>query len=295
MRLTRISCRTERVSPRLLRREENRVPLPGWRGTYFKGLSKGTTMTGYDPKSCSALERPFYRPVEAALRWCGLINHEEMIIKTLKGEAIPPFGAFPQWPCLRANTEKILDAIANREIPHGRDGKNVGDNDHVAPARLTVRHTDLRAWMDRYYPDQKPAFLFDEVERNTHRAINADSFRALQADRDALAASVEKARLWGNEIREELNKVKAERDELLAQSASGREPNARAESTYQTIIAALVSLMLDKTPAGKKHSVFDSQAAIIEALVTHNPGAPGLSVRNLEAKFAEARRALEAV
>ena len=27
--------------PRLLRREENRVPLPGWRGTYFKDDAEG--------------------------------------------------------------------------------------------------------------------------------------------------------------------------------------------------------------------------------------------------------------
>lgn len=30
-------ARPDRAMPRLLRREENRVPLPGWRGTYFKG------------------------------------------------------------------------------------------------------------------------------------------------------------------------------------------------------------------------------------------------------------------
>ncbi|RBL87878.1 hypothetical protein DDE05_00435 [Streptomyces cavourensis] len=35
--------------------------------------------------------------------------------------------------------------------------------------------------------------MFDEIERTTHTAINADSFRALQAERDALKARIEKA------------------------------------------------------------------------------------------------------
>ena len=55
---------------------------------------------------------------------------------------MPAIYDFPQWPCLRLNAEKIFDAIENNEIPHGRDGKTVFDNDHVTSARVTVRHTD---------------------------------------------------------------------------------------------------------------------------------------------------------
>jgi hypothetical protein len=36
--------------------------------------------SSYDSNSCSPLERPFYRPVEAAIRWCGLIAHESEIL-----------------------------------------------------------------------------------------------------------------------------------------------------------------------------------------------------------------------
>lgn len=50
--------------------------------------------------------------------------------------------------------------------------------------------------MSKHYPDQKPAFLFDETERSTHNAINADSFRALQVDRDAARARLERAEEW---------------------------------------------------------------------------------------------------
>ncbi|MDP1857687.1 MAG: hypothetical protein Q8K82_03400, partial [Gemmatimonadaceae bacterium] len=83
-------------------------------------------MDGYNEKSCNALEKPFYRPVEAALRWCGLIAHEVEILTALHGGCdIPRTGQFPRWPCLQANTERILDAVMHGNIPHGRDGKTV--------------------------------------------------------------------------------------------------------------------------------------------------------------------------
>lgn len=38
---------------------------------------------GYDSKGCNALQRPFYRPVEAALRWCNLTQHEGTILQSI--------------------------------------------------------------------------------------------------------------------------------------------------------------------------------------------------------------------
>lgn len=67
-------------------------------------------MSGYDEKSCSVVEKSYYRPIEAALRWCGLIQHETTILQKTGKEAVPPADAFPQWPCLRANAEKIFEA-----------------------------------------------------------------------------------------------------------------------------------------------------------------------------------------
>ncbi len=252
-------------------------------------------MDGYNEKSCNALEKPFYRPVEAALRWCGLIGHESEILAALHGGCdIPKTGQFPRWPCLQANTERILDAIMHGNIPHGRDGKTVTDGDHVRADRLTVRHTDLREWMAKHYPDQKPAFLFDEVERKTHAAINADSFRALQADRDALKARIDKAEEWAKTIIAEKNALLGERDSLRAMVEKMNAPGERAETTYLNIIGAMLALMLGKSPAGKPQSVFDNQAAIIAALLGHHEGKPGISARTLEEKFAAGKRSLTA-
>ncbi|MBM3365606.1 MAG: protein kinase [Betaproteobacteria bacterium] len=251
-------------------------------------------MDGYNAKSCNALEKPFYRPVEAALRWCGLIAHEDQILTSIGEDGIPKTGQFPQWPCLQANTEKILDAIMYGSIPHGRDGRSVAAGDHVAKARLTVRHNDLREWMAKHYPDQKPEFLFDETERQTHAVINADAFRALQADRDALRAKLDNEVEKLKTITTEREKLTGERDSLRAMVDKNVVPGDRAETTYLNTIAALLNLMLGKSPAGRKHSVFDSEAAIITAILAQHEGKPGISERTLESKFAAAKRSLTA-
>lgn len=194
-------------------------------------------MDQYNERSCNALEKPFYHPVEAALRWCELIEQEALILKKLGGDVIPKTGQFPMWPCLQANTEKIFDAIAHGNIPHGRDGQAVSGNDTVARARLTVRHTDLREWMTKHYPDQKPAFLFDEIERKTHSAINADAFQALQVDRDALRADLEKANLCVTDTLLELDAMRGERDSLRLMVEKGLASTER--NTLLIIIAAL--------------------------------------------------------
>lgn len=246
--------------------------------------------SSYDSRSCNPLEKPFYRPVEAAIRWCGLIAHEGEILGNLGTDIIPKSGQFPMWKCLQANTEKILDAIENRDIAYGRDGKTVTPGEPVAAARRTVRHTDLKQWMTTHFPDQKPAFLFDEIERKTHAAVNIDSFQALQVDRDAARAELAVATRWADDYVGKHKAAVAELDSLRAAANKGVDPGPRSEATYQSIIGGLIDLMLGKTPAGKPGSVYMSQAAIIDALSIKFENVPGMSKRNLELKFAEARR-----
>ncbi|WP_334159761.1 ATP-binding protein [Achromobacter insolitus] len=190
-------------------------------------------MSGYDAKSCNALEKPYYRPIEAALRWCGLIDQEALILTTVGDDLVPGPAMFPRWPCLRANAERILEATLNNELPYGRDGRTVSAGDQVAKHRITIRHSDLKFWMESFYPGQKPAFLFDEIERTTHAAINADSFRALQAERDALKARIEKAEAaWKEQAAPAIKELEA-----LKRNASQLATTER--NTLLIIIAAL--------------------------------------------------------
>lgn len=249
--------------------------------------------SGYDSKSCNALEKPFYKPIEAALRWCNLIAQEEVILRAVGEAVIPTPSMFPQWPCLRANAERILDAVLNGGLTYGRDGRSVVTGEQVAKARLTIRHADLKEWMQKYYPDQKPAFLFDEIEKATHTAINADTFRALQADRDALKARLEKATEVYRELKQDNDIITAERDSLRAIVEKMSAPSERAETTYLNVIGGLVELMLSQSPGGKAHSIFNSQGAIIAALLGYYEGKPGIAARTLEEKFAAGKRSLK--
>jgi hypothetical protein len=242
---------------------------------------------GYDPKSCNALQRPFYRPVEAALRWCNLTEHEETVLKALGDEIVPRVGQFPQWPCLQANTEKILDAIEHGELTRGRDGRTVKPTERVNIQRLTVRHTDLRAWMLQHHPGSKPVFLFDEVERSVHSAINADTFRSLQADRDGLKARIEKATEIYKALRHDRDEIEAQRALLAAIVEKQSVPGQRTKATYLTIIGGLLELV--RSPRQGR----DSDAAVIRELVENYDDKSGISKTTLEMCFSEAKRQLK--
>ncbi len=249
---------------------------------------------GYNPKSCNALEKPYYSPIEAAIRWCGLIEHEASILASMAhhGVHIPLPGQFPSWPCLRLNVEKILDAFEHG-LQHGRDGKPVQKGEHVASYRRTVRHADLKEWMAKHYPDQKPAFLFDEVERNTHAVIDVQTFTALHAKLTALEAERERVLALSREIMAERDRLLGERDTLRAMVEKMGAPGEKAETTFLNIIGGLLGLMLGETPSGKPQSVFANQSAIISALLAHYGDKPGISDRTLEGKFAAANRSLK--
>jgi hypothetical protein len=67
----------------------------------------------------------------------------------------------------------------------------------------------------------------------------------------------------------------------------------REKDNLLRIIGGLVELILGKTQSGKKHSIFESQEAVIDWLGATFPNARGLKERNLDGKFAEGKRLLK--
>jgi hypothetical protein len=76
-------------------------------------------------------------------------------------------------------------------------------------------------------------------------------------------------------------------------SSDAKPLGQREQTTLLNIAGGLLHLLLGQSPGGKPHSVFKSQAAIIDALVATYPGKPGMSKRTLEEKLALARRFLD--
>lgn len=237
-----------------------------------------------------------YYPVPAAaLLWCGVPpdDVQEELNRISPHPHIRGVFTHPFIPCFEVRCRIIHDAIESRTLAASRENGKVTD-EHIAPERRHVSREHLKAWIAKEHPADKPAFLFDEVERKTHSSINADTFRALQADRDAARAELEKVKAWAAETSREMDAMRGERDSLRAMVDKASAPGERAETTYLNIIGAMLALMLGKSPAGKPQSVFDNQAAIIAALLGHYEGKPGISARTLEDKFAAAKRSLTA-
>lgn len=233
----------------------------------------------------------FYRPIDAALRWCNLFRYEAQIVQAAWSYPEQLSTLFPQWPCLHANTEKIFDAVRNQELPFGFFGVTVAPDTPIDCRLLTVRHTDLKWWMFHHYPDQRPTFLFGKLLAENEQ-ISVDTYLTLRADREALEVELKASGAALRELLEELKAIGLERESLRALVKAQGKLSERSETGYQHVIGALLETLLGSSPAGKPNSVFDSQAAIVDSITAHYEGTPGLSKRSLDEKFAAARRSL---
>lgn len=242
------------------------------------------------PKDLRRLSKVYYRPIEAAIRWSGLARHERRILKTLNGRRSPEADQFPRWPALRLNTERIYDAIRHDELPYGIAGVTVRDGSHIEDANLTVRHVDLRAWMVRYYPDETPAFLFAPSEPPAQIGIDLDAVHALVLEREAFRSLSEERERALIELKR--SQAALMRTAEARSSTPTDELGPRSELTYLHIIGAFLTVLLGRSPAGQRYSSFETQDAIIAALIAHHGGRLGITERTLAAKFAAARRAL---
>ncbi len=249
----------------------------------------------WENDSCEAVQSYFtvYRVPVAAALWCGIEPKEVEEHLALSTEVARGILKHPYINCLEPRCRAIQDAIVKGLLPCSREnGKVVPTEEHVAPERRHISRQHLKEWIADQFPSDKPAFLFDEIERNSHTAINKDAYQALQAERDGLRARIEKAA-------DEYRKLRVERDELITEIEKLNEQikpvkdlGLRAETTYLNIIGGLVALFLMKSPAGKPHSVFSTQSALIDQLMA-NFKKPGITERTLQEKFAAAKKSLD--
>ncbi|WP_065943453.1 hypothetical protein [Pseudomonas sp. 25 R 14] len=247
----------------------------------------------YTPNSCHPEEKVFYRPIDAAIRWCNLMAHEAQILESAWCCPSLLASTFPQWPCLHLNTEKIFDAVRNQELPCGVLGATVAPGTPFDCRLLTVRHIDLKGWMHHHYPDQRPAFLFGTPSPNTEH-ISYTTYLTLRADRDALHIQLKAQEAAHRQLLDELNAAGLEREQLHALADAQAPLSERSQVAYSNTIGALVDTLLGVTPAGKPNSVFNNQAAIVDSITAHHGHVLGLSKRSLDQKFAAGRRSLAA-
>jgi hypothetical protein len=236
---------------------------------------------------------PFYSVPDAALLWCGVPIEQ---IQEHLGKAVEIHSgifSLPYMPCFEKKCKVIHWALNSRELPVYREQGNIA-TDHVTPNRRHVRREDLKVWIAKNFPDDKPEFLFDKVERSAHSSITTKAFQALQVELIAKDLKLNDAKECVQNITKERDELKAERDKqqsFLKKRKKDLEPiHPRSETTYLNTIGAMLKLMLSSSPAGKKHSVYDNQAAIVDALLSHydNGCRQGIKRDTLAKKFAAA-------
>lgn len=250
----------------------------------------------YNKNDCEHLSayHAYYAIPVAAMLWCNVPPDQvqEELERSSPHAHIRGVLTHPFIPCLEVRCRILHEAVESGVLPASREN-GVVTTDHIAPERRYVSRENLKAWIAKEHPSDKPAFLFDEIERSTHAAINAASFRALQADLDATRAELEKAKKRLIQATSEMDAMRGERDSLRAIVDKQSAPGARAETTYLNIIGGLLGLMLGTSLGGQKGSIYESQAAIIDALLAHHGGKPGIADSTLEQKFAEANRSIK--
>lgn len=245
----------------------------------------------HENKNDVPTSKVFYRPIEASIRWAGLLRYEQVILASISSPRdLPQSLDCPRLEELRLYTERIYDGILNRDLPFGQNGITLNDAALLEDPDLTVRHTDLKCWMRTHYPEHRPSFLFCRSERIAHPVISLETGQAMLVERQALQSALEQAR-------RQLHALQEQHEALLKQPsvipACAQCPiSDRAEVTYLNIIGGMLELMLGQSPSGTPYSSFRTQEAVVSALVAHHSGAMGIAERTLNGKFATARRRL---
>ena len=222
----------------------------------------------------SGIWKIYYRPLEAAIRWVA-IDDEQKILKSVGGDLRPDLNRLSRWPAVYFYNELIHDAIINKELPCGKNGVTC----EVSPddPDLTVRRIDLIRWASKNYPFDKPGFLFSEEERGISTGIDIRALLTLLINNHLLKESVSYQNQTIKNLERQCTSLKENPGEL----------KERSENTYLSIIGAMLDILVKDSPCE-----LSNQEAIIDALLTHFPGRPGLSERTLRSKFAAARRVI---
>ena len=209
----------------------------------------------WEDDNCAAMKAHYavFSIPKAAAMWCGvpedqideIVGEAKPLSESCLGKCIWTHYAVP---CMEPRSRAIAEAIEDGSLPHGReDGKTLPQDELAAAHRRHVFGRDLRNWMEKTFPSEKPAFLFDDIEHSAQSAISADAYRSLKADRGALQKRVDNATETYKTLRQEKDAIAAERDSLKPELDKSAIPNERVEATYLNIIGAMLDPMLGKS------------------------------------------------
>ena len=193
-----------------------------------------------------------YSIPEAAALWCEIAEADlqRVIGEVTEYSILGGVYKHPYISCLEIFSTIIGLAVEERILPHSREnGRELLHDDGMAAYhRRHVTGKNLREWMEIYHPNEKPSFLFDDLERDTHTAISAESYRSLTVDRDALKARIDKAEVEYRKLKakniELTNELNIRNGEMASNSITDT-----TQRNYELAIGLLTKALADKAGA----------------------------------------------
>lgn len=235
--------------------------------------------------------RNFYHPLEAAILWSDLGPFELEIVQAGREDLDSLVRLFPQWPYLHTYVERIYDAIYCHELPATFLGQPVTCNLQSERAFFTIRHSDLRIWISRYFPDDKPAFLFNKTGDHTH-CISLGAYLVQEAEIQTCNRVIEELRIEISSLKADLQEKTQQCETATRHAEEADLPSESSKIVFYMIIGALLDVSVGSSPNGQTQSIYKNQSAMVEAIITRYSHLPGISKRTLDRKFAEGRRHL---
>lgn len=235
--------------------------------------------------------RNSYHPIDAAILWCDLSEHEDEILQVELSRPGSLRKHFPQWPRLHDHLECIYDAILSGELPATYLGHPITSDSHVHRVYYSVRRTDLLVWFVRSHPDQKPAFLFSQNVDHSG-CVSLDAHLAKQAELDFAVHEIELLQQTYSATANEMAELSTLNDKLKARLDSLGIPSEISEAMHHMLVGAMLEVTLGISKDGQVQSIYKSQSALVEEITRRFPGVTGLSKSTLDRRFADARRHL---
>ena len=198
-----------------------------------------------------------YAPLRVNLEGCWEKSFEQLP-DTLKSLVKRAYFAFP-W--------NSLDAANRQSIAAQHDYQHDPNHEPATYFELVCFCEDLKVWIEKARQDSNDAKVV--VLRDVADRIE----QILDADRERVGG--------------EIQGLRAAR---TTQETSGKV----RDTTYLNIIGALLDCIFGEAPGAEKHPSFSNQSALVTLLDEKYKGFSGLSKRNLEKYFAEAKRNLKA-
>ncbi|MFN1266825.1 ATP-binding protein [Pseudomonas lundensis] len=237
------------------------------------------------------LIKAYYHPIEAAIRWSNLHRFELSILAHLGPRMRPNPDDFPRWPALYLNSERLYCALSNGDLPFGKRGIICQDLNLLDDPDLSICEPHLKAWMQRDYPEEKPSFLYGPAER---RGLTWMALQEMSANHAALKVQLDMCAEKAAQLKERNTLLKRALAEVRRLPPPGEVLSDRGRSALLNIIGGLLTTLRGSSPGGQRYSQFDSDAAIIQTVMSYHGGRVGITERTMQKHFAAARRSLEA-